>query len=204
MSALNLLLIEIEEPNANPALNSDHHALSENPVEAEHRYRAIISTLLQQLTGLNRTHVIFIVTPKEALEAVTFWILSQLRGGVSKQDNVFHFTPEQNAPNFTLEFCTEIPPQNNYQKIATLSADCPHCSSRWLNTAFLQCTETHHVVGKNYLKISHQKSTKSTPSITLPDLPIIQKSSDWELALHSPIGGKLKKHYECISGNKLP
>lgn len=202
MTKPNILQIHIEEPTSNPAQPSAHHALADEVNEAEKRYRSLICVLISQLTGLNDTHVRFIVSPAEpeAIDAVSFWILPLFRGKVIKQKNHFCFTPEQNAPEFTIEFTIDQhPPTTDFQKSALLSAHCPQCSSRWINAAMMQCTETTQVKGENYLTIQHQKLTSSSDAdehaAHLPKLPVIHTSSDWQLAMDSPVGPKLKKFY---------
>lgn len=196
MTQSNILQIQIEEPTNSPAQPSKYHALADDLNEAEKRYRTIIHVLISQLTGLNDTHLRFIVSPAEpeAIDAVSFWLLPLFRGKVIKHGDHFHFTPEQNAPDFTIEFTTEeASPTANFQKSAKLSAHCPQCSSRWINAAMMQCNETNLVKGENYLTIQHQKLTPSHSLIHLPTLPVIHTATDWDQALDSPIGHKLKK-----------
>ena len=201
MTLPNILQIHIEEPNTNPSKPSLHHALADDLNDAEKRYRSIIRMLISQLTGLADTHVKFIISPAEpeAIDAVSFWLLPLFRGKVCKQGELFHFSPEQNAPSFTIEFSIDPSlPEDQYLKYATLSPFCPQCSSRWINAAFTQCSETHKVIGENYLTIQHQKlnSQASNTDTSLPPLPLIQSAADWELAMNSPVGPKLKKFYQ--------
>jgi len=58
----NLLQINIEEPTSNPDQPSIHHSLADDLETAEKRYRTIVQVLIQQLTGLQNTHVRFIVS----------------------------------------------------------------------------------------------------------------------------------------------
>ncbi len=199
----NILEIHIEEPTRDPAQPSAHHSLADDLDEAEKRYRAIIHVLISQLTGLSQTHVRFIVSPvdTDAVEAVSFWILPLFRGKVVKNGDHFHFTPEQNAPEFSIEFTAENMTNDGYEKAAKLSAHCPQCSSRWINAAMQQCSETSEVIGKNYLTIYHQKLTPSNSPTELPELPVIHTDIDWQLAMDSPIGPKLKKFHNDITGD---
>ena len=202
----NLLQIHIEEPTSNPDQPSSHHALADDLLTAEKRYRAILQVLIQQLTGLQNTHVRFIVTPDvpEAVDAVAFWILPLFRGEISKPGDHYHFSPEQHASEFTIEFTSNTDASiADYEKCATLSAHCPECSSRWINAAMLQCSENTPVQGKGYLNIQHRvQSTKETLPIPLPEIPVIKTKNDWEIIINpnspapSPIGSKLKKIYQ--------
>ena len=198
MSHPNILQIQIEEPTSNPAQPSKHHALADDIAEAEKRYRALIRMLISQLTGLTNTHVRFIVSPAEpeAIDAVSFWLLPLFRGKVTKHPHHFLFTPEQNAPDFTIEFTIEkYPSTSKYKKLATLSAHCPQCSARWINAAMMRCSEAHQVTGLNYLTITHQESIPNPKEILLPPLPLIHNASEWDQAIHSPAGPKLMKFY---------
>lgn len=202
MTKPNILEIHIEEPTSDPSQPSTHHSLSDDLREAENRYRAIIHVLINQLIGLNQTHLRFIVSPADqaAVEAVSFWILPLFRGTMKKHHEHFHFTPEQNAPEFTIEFTAEKITSNSHEKRAILSAHCPQCSSRWINAAMLQCTTDSGVIGKNYLTICHQQQLSNSSQTELPDLPVIQTDSDWQQAMDSPIGHKLKKIHSEITG----
>jgi hypothetical protein len=197
----NILEIYIEEPTSDPARPSIHHSLADDLSEAENRYRALIQLLISQLTGLRETHVRFIVCPddQDALEAVSFWILPMFRGKVIKHGEHFHFTPEQNAPEFTIEFTADTPVDDSYEKAARLSAHCPECGSRWINAAMQQCSETSEVIGKNYLSIIHQKQLPNISVTELPELLVIHTDDDWQQALESPIGPKLNKFHNEIS-----
>ena len=195
----NILQIQIEEPTSNPAQPSKHHALASDIREAEKRYRTLIRMLISQLTGLTDTHLRFIISPSDpaAIDAVSFWLLPLFRGKVTKHNDHFHFTPEQNAPEFTIEFTIDKHPStSDHKKNATLSAHCPQCSSRWINAAMLQCSESHQVTGINYLTITHQQSIPNPKEIQLPPLPIIHTASEWDQAIHSPAGPKLMKFYQ--------
>jgi hypothetical protein len=203
MTQPNILEIHIEEPTSDPAKPSIHHSLAGDLAEAEKRYRALIHVLISQLTGLNQTHVKFIVSPvdPEAVEAVGFWILPLFRGNIVKSGDYFHFTPEQNAPEFTIEITANDSTNGHYEKSARLSAHCPQCSSRWINAAMQQCSEMSEVTGKNYLTIYHQKQSSNNSSTQLPELPVIHTDNDWQAAMDSPIGPKLKKFHDEINGD---
>ncbi len=203
MSRHYILEIQIEEPTSNPAQPSSHHLLADDLAEAEMRYRSLIQVLVSQLVGLRDTHVRFIVSPADpfAVEAVSFWILPLFRGKVSKLGDHFHFTPEQNAPEFTIEFAAENCSQPSYLKIATLSAHCPQCSSRWINMAMQQCSESTMIKGSHYLTIRHVNQLPDFSINEIPELPMIHTASDWQIALDSPIGPKLQKIYNEISKN---
>lgn len=207
MNRPNLLIIHIEEPTSNPSQPSTHHLLADNLLEAERRYRTLITVMISQLTGLEGTHIRFIVSPADlgAIEAVTFWMLPLFRGEVIKHGDKFQFTPEQHAPKFFIEFTNDADlPTHEYEKIAHLSAHCPECGARWINAGMIQCNATHEVSGKEYLNIQHRsyhhEPTTNGTSIKLPFLPLIHTDADWHhaLAIDSPISLKLKKHYEML------
>lgn len=200
----NILEIHIEEPTSDPAQPSIHHALADDLGEAERRYRALIRVLISQLTGLNQTLVKFIISPADeaAVEAVSFWMLSLFRGKVIKHGEHFQFTPEQHAPGFSIVFTTHPNlTSTHHEKSAILSAHCPSCSSRWINTAMTQCNESNHVVGEGYLTINHRDHLSKRSTISLPDLPVILTDSDWQQALDSPIGPKLAIFHDEICRN---
>lgn len=201
MNHPHILEIHIEEPTSDPTRPSVHHALADDLREAETRYRALIQALVSQLTGLHQTHVRFIVSPADpfAAEAVSFWILPLFRGNVIQRDKYFHFTPEQNAPEFTIEFNAYSPDNDNFKKAAKLSAYCPQCSARWINMAMQQCSPEAQVIGKNYLAITHKNQFPHFSSIEIPALPVIHTDADWQQALDSPIGPKLQKFHTEIS-----
>jgi len=199
----NLLQINIEEPTSNPDQPSIHHSLADDLETAEKRYRTIVQVLIQQLTGLQNTHVRFIVSPAipEAVDAVTFWLLPLFQGEISKKGGLLYFTPKQNASRFSIEFTSDRDANtSDYEKTATLSAYCPECSSRWINAAMMQCSEENQVEGQDYLRIQHQKQSSNT-SISLPKIPVIKTKNDWEITINpnspapSPIGPKLRKIY---------
>ncbi len=206
MSLPHILEIHIEEPTSDPAQPSIHHALADDLAVAEKRYRALIRVLISQLVGLTQTHVRFIITPADddAINAVSYWMLPFFRGNVRKSEsgNHFYYTPEQNAPSFTISFTSDKNlPLENHQKSANLSAHCPSCSARWINTAMMQCTELNHVVGENYLKIQHRQHLAHCNTLSLPELAMVHTDADWQLAMDSPIGPKLKKFYDEICRN---
>lgn len=203
--APNILQIHIEEPTSNPEQVSPHHALANDLTEAEKRYRALTQVVISQLTGLQNTHLRIIVSPAipEALEAVTFWLLPLFRGNITKNGDYFLFTPEQHAPAFSIEFTTvENACTAHYEKVATLSAYCPDCSSRWINAAMIQCAKGTQVEGKDYLNIQPSINDEEVTTLNLPELPIIKTAEDWEMAIdpESPtpslIGPKLNKLYQ--------
>ena len=201
-----ILQIHVEEPTSNPDQPSAHHSLAEDLMTAEKRYRAILQVLIGQLTGLQNTHVRIIVSPAipEAVDAVSFWLLPLFRGEISKSEGCFRFTPEQHAPEFSIEFTSDNDSCTaSFEKVATLSAYCPECSSRWINAAMMQCTEGSTVEGKDYLKIRYQTaSSEKTTLVSLPEISTIKTTKDWELVINpdspvsSPIGPKLRKIYQ--------
>ncbi len=206
MKQPNLITIRIEEPTSNPTQPSIHHTLADDLDEAEKRYRALVAVMISQLTGLSQTHIRFIVSPADpdAVAAVSFWLLPLFRGDVIKHGDHFHFTPEQHAPEFSIEFSGDDNFTNDeFEKCAELSVHCPECGARWINAAMQQCSEKNTVIGRDYLFIKHQKLTSTNSTNKLPDLALIHTDADWQKAIdsHSPIGLKLKKFHAEISGD---
>lgn len=155
----NLLLIFLDEPIPGKVNAFMAEELGED--EATRRYRAMIAVLLQQLEGLSDTTVRFCYSPDDAGEAISFWILPQLRGHVIKRGQTFLYTPERKAPAFNIEFspqgdgafeervhrATEQAFADGYAKVASMEADCILCGSRWINAAFGQTKPGSCTVG---------------------------------------------------------
>lgn len=225
---MHALLIFLEEPIPGPSipvLCTDGH-----PHESIRRYRAIISVLLQQLEGLRDTHVRIYHSPEDAGEAITFWLLPQLRGQVVKRDSDFLFTPEKNAPPISIDFkpleTSDSPSrhslaiqnafENGFKKVAIMDHTCLECGSRWIHTAMLQLKSSTCIIGpnqdgscyflaasydganwlKNTSQECHEYAKQNAQShglspIHLPTLNTISSPKCWEIAIESPIGGKL-------------
>ena len=199
--AQHLLIIQIEEPAPQSESTPTFTALADDFEEAEKRYRALITVMLQQLEGLTDCHVRFHVSPADATEAVAFWILPLLRGSVKMEGSIYHFTPQKNAPSISVEFCCDSSLSENtdhFVKSATLNPFCIECSARWINMAFLQTKPEQSICGTDYLEVNHKGNSASCQPSLLPDLPIIKSEADWKNALTSPIGGKLKKVYQML------
>lgn len=157
---MNALLIFLKEPIAGKV--KTRLAASVGEEEAALRYKAMVAVLLEQLEGLTNTHVRFCYAPDDAEEAISFWLLPQLRGDVIKRgEKDYLFTPSKNAPAFSIDF----KPQGNgdlgdrlersmtaahregYEKVAVMGTDCIHCGARWINMAFLQTKENICTIG---------------------------------------------------------
>ena len=111
--------------------------------------------------------------------------------------------------------------RDNYQKVAIIGSDCPDCGSRWVQTAltilkaendcvigpspdggyYLLAMQALHLAlftsiewsSEQVLEQTLQASKQADLSTTLlPELKDIDHLEDWERALSSPIGGKLK------------
>ncbi len=201
MSLPYILEIHLEEPTSDPAMSCVYHALADDLTEAEIRYRTLIQILISHLTGLNQTHLRFIITPADpfAVEAVSFWILPLFRGEIQKVGDHFLFQPQQFAPEFTIEFTAEKNHPLTHEKSARLSAHSPQCSSRWINMAMQQCSPSTAIEGKDYLYIHHKNQRLEYSTTSIPALPVVHSDADWKLALESPIGPKLQKIYQEIS-----
>ena len=156
---MNALLIFLKEPIDGKV--KTRLAASVGEKEATRRYRAMVAVLLQQFEGLNNTHVRFCYSPDDATDAITFWLLPQLRGHVIKRSSDYLFTPEKNAPAFSIDFAaqgegdlggrleraTNKAFADGYEKVAVIGSDCIHCGSRWINAAFHQTKENSCVIG---------------------------------------------------------
>ncbi len=203
-SPTNLLVIPIAEPNL---IHQDPEILklSEDPIDALARYKAIIATFVTQLVGLKGSHIRFLVSPSDqgAAEAVSFWVLPILQelGEVSKQEGYFHFSPEKNAPPITLEFTSKRGGNtgyNEFEKNGGASVFCLEGGARWLNMAFLKCSRDTAVTSNYHLNVIHKDSHGKTVTEALPELTMIRDDASWEVALLTPLGAKLKKFYEAM------
>ncbi|WP_018970628.1 hypothetical protein [Rubritalea marina] len=222
---MNALLILIQEPITDP-LGSDSGGLS--PVH----YQALLEVLLQQLEGLHDTHVRFCYSPADAGEALQFFLLPLLRGQVHKRRHDFLFTPEKNAPAFTIGFTPleahaigqaltntiESLYREGFNKVAVMGSDSPACGSRWIKTALSQTKPKSPSLGLNHagepyfiasteasdfaylaealgpltVSLPSQRPALTTQAFMLPALEHVRNVSEWEDALNSAIGGKLK------------
>ncbi len=158
---MNALLIFLKEPI--PGKVKTRLATSVGEEEATKRYRAMVSVILQQLEGLQNTHVRFCYTPDDAGEVISFWILPQLRGDIIKRSSDFLFTPKKHAPTYTIDFAPQGEGDlgkrlerasaqaftDGYEKVALIGTDCIHCGSRWINAAFLQTKQNSCVLGSS-------------------------------------------------------
>ncbi|MFC4992640.1 TIGR04282 family arsenosugar biosynthesis glycosyltransferase [Rubritalea tangerina] len=180
---MNALLIFLKEPIAGNV--KTRLAASIGDTEAVRRYRAMVAVLLEQLEGLQNTHVRFCYAPDDASDAIPFWILPQLRGDVIKRSHDFLFTPDKHAPSFTIDFSPQGPGNlgerlerasakafaDGFQKVALIGSDCIHCGSRWINAAFLQTKPQHCAIGPSpdggyYLLATHQHHPELFSNIT--------------------------------------
>lgn len=172
---MNALLIFLKEPilgKVKPRL-----AATVGEDEAVKRYRSMVAVLLEQLEGLNNTHVRFCYAPDDAADAIKFWLLPQFRGHTVTQGDSFLFTPLKNATPFTIDFmaqgdgdlgqrlkrATSQAFDDGYQKVAVMGTGCVHCGSRWINTAFSQTTPMRCIIGPSgdggyYLLATAKKS----------------------------------------------
>ena len=174
---MNALLIFLKEPI--PGKVKTRLAATVGHEEAAKRYRSMVAVLLEQLEGLNNTHVRFCYAPDDATDAIKFWLLPQLRGHTIKQGNSFLFTPKKHASPFTIDFAaqgdgdlglrlkraTSQAFDDGHEKVAVIGTDCVHCGSRWINAAFTQTTPDRCVVGPSddggyYLLATAKKSVR--------------------------------------------
>jgi len=129
-------------------------SLSKNPLkdsstkEAWLRYQSIVNVLLIQLKGLEHTDIWFLVSGKEAAEAVQFWLLPQFQGDISPlSHNRFQFSPEGEKSSFSISFMDQperdihsVRKQgfnDDYKTVSFMGANCPSCGSRWVHMAQL-------------------------------------------------------------------
>jgi len=217
-----LLLLFIKEPidgSVKPTI-----AQEVGVSEANIRYQSIVAAILEQLVGLQDTHVRFCVSPPDGLDAVKFWLLPQLEGKVEPIDEAtFLFTPTKTAAPLSLDFITADPKIafseqlpaiqqqgfiQGFELVSTMGANCPDCGARWIQMSTLLCKDSSlPVVGycKNntpYLTTTRIPqfidATMLSDVTTLPPLHKIKNNTDWGNVLNSPIGGKISKHYNNI------
>lgn len=121
---------------------------------------------------------------------------------------------------------------DGYNQVAAIGTDCPYVSARWIDTAFNSGKNSDVTIGPTfdggyYFIALNQFTTapfrdipwseETTYSATiealdkeglktyaLPKFADIDHEEDWDEALKSPLGGKLKKALEAITGGVHP
>jgi glycosyltransferase A (GT-A) superfamily protein (DUF2064 family) len=186
-----LLTLKIQEPL--PGLVLPQMAADHGEEEAARRYRAIVVTTLRQLRGLSNARLRLIVDPREADEAVRFWLLPRLAERWQTQDSVFH------ADGWQIDFSENREPFDVHAFGEIL---CPNLGVRWVHTAMLGLERgTHRILGPaadggHYFQAHAAGNLAEVPTRTLPELPIIRSSAHWSEALDSPLGPALKRAWE--------
>ena len=220
--AEHLLVVFLKEPIEGQVKRSLAKTLGNT--EAAARYKALCAVLLQQLVGLQNTRIRFCVTPSDAVEAVQFWILPQLEGKIDKlQEDLFLFHPNKAAETLEIEFVAQQDSdkkeavltqqkkglEQGYTTVSIMGTNCPDCGARWLQMAIMMCNRAEDIVlghdeqSSIYLSTVRQPTylhhTTDTPFLNLPQLPKIKTEQQWQQALESPIGGKIKKLYNKVN-----
>lgn len=186
-----------------------------SPEEANYRYQSLVLTLLKQLKGLSHTDIRFIVRPADGIDAVKFWILSELEGTFDVlNESSFLFSPTDDTGPYTISFIEDVQKsihevreeslRENYSTISIQGMNCPECGARWIHMAQLLATTKHKkIIGytdSGSIYLSCTTKGYSGEAITLPSLPKVKSANDWETALTAPIGGKLNKIYRKLTG----
>ena len=194
----NIIIIEVEEANLALSENANFLCLADDAEEALKRYHVVTEVMLAQLIGVKDSHVRFIVTPADGVDAVRFWLLPLLRGEVqvlTARTQIYQFFPEQHAPSFTIDFSLDEGDLSQFDSVARMNMFCLDCGARLLNMAFLQCGPEKKVHGEGYLSVNSNHSD-SLGQVDFPALNIVSNDEEWQSALNSSIGGKLQKVYE--------
>ena len=186
-----LLTLKIQEPlpgNVLPEMAADH-----GPEEAARRYRAIVVTTLRQLHGLADARLRLAVAPEDAHEAVRFWLLPRLAENWRTHDSVFR------SAGWEIDFGGN---SDHFPIQATGEILCPFLGARWVHAALLGLGRTTHriigpaVGGGEYFQAHAPDAPADLPPRILPELPVIQTSDHWHLALDSTLGPALKRAWE--------
>jgi len=205
--AKRIVIIEIEEPSIEVSSEAKFVHLAEEGQEAEIRYQVLTEVMLAQLVGVKDCHVRFIVSPADGVDAVRFWVLPLLRGEVevvAGDQQLYRFMPEQHAASVTIDFSLDDGDLSGFDVVARLNMFCLDCGARWLNMAFQQCDLGKKVSGKGYLTATPVSTGAGDGEVfEFPTLAVIEDEAGWERAVVSPIGGKLQKVYERVTGKKL-
>lgn len=188
---MRLLTLEIQEPlpgQVLPEMAADH-----GPEEAARRYRAIVATTLRQLRGLADARIRLNVAPADADEAVRFWLLPRLAHQWQADGGVFR------SSGWEIDFGGET---DGFEVQATGDILCPNLGARWVHAGLLGMGRTAtHVIGPTpddgiYFEAFAAGGLEDLPTRTLPELPVIRTSADWDEAMGSALGGALKKAWE--------
>ncbi len=188
---MRLLTLKLQEPlpgRVLPEMAAEH-----GPQEAARRYRAIAVTTLRQLRGLAESRLRISVQPRDAEEAVRFWLLPRLSDRWQANEGIFH------SDGWEIDFggnSHEFPVQ------ATGDILCPNLGARWVHAALLGIGRTAGQVigpaaaGGEYFMALATAAPPGLPPRILPELPVIHTCADWERTLDSILGPALKKAWE--------
>ena len=188
---MRLLTLKIQEPL--PGLVLPEMAADHGPEEAARRYRAIVVTTLRQLHGLADARLRLAVAPEDAHEAVRFWLLPRLAENWRTHDSVFR------SAGWEIDFGGN---SDHFPIQATGEILCPFLGARWVHAALLGLGRTTHriigpaVGGGEYFQAHAPDAPTDLPPRILPELPVIQTSDHWHLALDSTLGPALKRAWE--------
>ncbi len=196
---MHLLTFHVHEPLAGRVL--PEMIPQTGAAEAANRYRAIVLTTMRQLRGLADTRIRLNVSPDDAGEAVRFWLLPRLADRWQAEGSVYRSEGWEidfgDGPGVFASHCVgEIL--------------CPDLGGRWVHAALLGLGRTvSRVIGPertagDYFRAESALSRDELPERILPRLPVIRSDEDWQQALESAIGSKLRKAWEQETGRPFP
>ena len=112
-------------------------------------YRAMVRTLLQQLSGLEETDVRFYFAPDDADEAIRFWILPEILEApeILLDPARITFHPQSGGDlGERLRSAAGAAHADGYDRVAYIGSDCIEISSRWIHAAFAQLSDRYQMV----------------------------------------------------------
>ena len=189
------------------------------------RYQAQVSVLLQQLHGLEDTSLRICYAPHDAGEAIRFWLLPQLDGALRAlpDEEAYMLSPHSSCQSLKIDFEPQTSGtqserieharsnarNDGFDTIAVMGANALECGARWINMAMMMCEKTQKPIhGESpekgiYLSVTQPDSGQQTSLAQLPPLNKIRNDADWSSALDSPLGAKLKKELQKLTGSDL-
>lgn len=161
---MRLLLVFLKEPIAGQVKTRLASAVGEQA--AAQYYQAIVEVLLKQLHGLRQTRIRFCYAPKDAGDAIKFWILPAMDAVPADDKNLFLApnSANKNSSDQEVDFRAQGPGhlgerlcrafdtgfQDGFEEVAAMGSDCPDCGARWINLAFARlsaATDRDGVIG---------------------------------------------------------
>ncbi len=192
VGGVRLLQLEIQEPVPGRVLTDMAEEVGDD--EAARRYRAIVVTTLRQLRGLAEARIRLRVTPRDAEEAVRFWLLPRLSERWAGGDGVFR------SAGWEIDFGGGG--MDDFRVYAEGEVMCPLLGARWVQAALPGIgVNVGRVVGPatgggRYFTARAAVSAEDLAERTLPELPVIRFPEDWLAALAGPLGPALNRAWE--------